>query len=109
MNALRKISSLALACLLGITGMELGESLGIPGVVGYVSTAEAVVGRPVTPRSYAGVARRTTRRVVRRTTIYINTLPAGCVYGPYYGGHYYHCGSVYYEKSGTIYVKVVFE
>jgi hypothetical protein len=29
---------------------------------GIVSTAEAVVGRPLTPVSVAGVARRTTRR-----------------------------------------------
>ena len=29
-----------------------------------VSTAEARVGRPLTPMSYAGVARRTTRRAV---------------------------------------------
>lgn len=28
------------------------------------SQAEAVIGRPLTPMSYAGVARRTTRRVV---------------------------------------------
>lgn len=27
-----------------------------------ISTAEAVVGRPLTPMSYAGVARRTARR-----------------------------------------------
>jgi len=31
-----------------------------------IDTAEAVVGRPATPRSAAGVARRTTRRAVRR-------------------------------------------
>jgi hypothetical protein len=31
-----------------------------------VSQAEAVVGRPATPGSVAGVARRTTRRAVRR-------------------------------------------
>jgi hypothetical protein len=31
-----------------------------------VSQAEAVIGRPATPGSYAGVARRTTRRTVRR-------------------------------------------
>jgi len=30
---------------------------------GFISTAEAVVGRPATPVSYAGVARRTTVRV----------------------------------------------
>jgi hypothetical protein len=31
---------------------------------GAVTTAEARVGRPLTPMSYAGVARRTTRRAV---------------------------------------------
>jgi len=31
-----------------------------------VSQAEAVIGRPATPGSVAGVARRTTRRAVRR-------------------------------------------
>jgi hypothetical protein len=30
----------------------------------FVSSAEARVGRPLTPVSYAGVARRTTRRAV---------------------------------------------
>jgi len=42
--------------------LELGERLEIPGVHSFVSTAEAVVGRPLTPMSYAGVARRTARR-----------------------------------------------
>jgi hypothetical protein len=31
---------------------------------GFVSTSQARVGRPLTPMSYAGVARRTTRRAV---------------------------------------------
>ena len=43
-------------------GFELGERLSIPGVKSLVSSAEAVVGRPLTPVSVAGVARRTTRR-----------------------------------------------
>jgi hypothetical protein len=35
----------------------------VPGPsTGYVSRAEAVIGRPLTPVSYAGVARRTVRR-----------------------------------------------
>jgi hypothetical protein len=34
---------------------------------GLVSTSEARVGRPLTPMSYAGVARRTTRRAVYGT------------------------------------------
>ena len=33
---------------------------------GLISTASARVGRPLTPVSYAGVARRTTRRAVAR-------------------------------------------
>ena len=32
--------------------------------IGLVTSAEARVGRPLTPMSYAGVARRTTRRAV---------------------------------------------
>ena len=42
--------------------LELGERLEIPGVHGFVSKAQAVVGRPLTPMSAAGVARRTARR-----------------------------------------------
>ena len=42
--------------------LELCERLEIPGVHSFVSTAEAVVGRPLTPMSAAGVARRTARR-----------------------------------------------
>jgi len=42
--------------------LELGERLEIPGVYGFVSNAQAVVGRPLTPMSAAGVARRTARR-----------------------------------------------
>ena len=34
---------------------------------GLVSTSEARIGRPLTPMSYAGVARRTTRRAVYGT------------------------------------------
>jgi hypothetical protein len=30
----------------------------------WIATAEAIIGRPLTPLSYAGVARRTTRRAV---------------------------------------------
>lgn len=45
-------------------GLELGERLSLPGPGGFVAAAEAVVGRPLTPVSVAGVARRTTRRCV---------------------------------------------
>ena len=51
---------------------------------GLVSASEARVGRPLTPMSYAGVARRTTRRAVYATGAaaaagaYVATRP-GCV------------------------------
>jgi hypothetical protein len=42
--------------------LELGERFEVPGMHGFISTAQAVVGRPLTPMSAAGVARRTSRR-----------------------------------------------
>lgn len=42
-----------------------------------LDSAEARVGRPATPASVAGVARRTTRRTVARTTPYV--APAAVV------------------------------
>ena len=50
------------ALVLGLLAMDVGERLSVPGVRGYVATAEARVGRPLTPVSVAGAARRTTRR-----------------------------------------------
>ena len=52
----------SLAIIICAIFLELGERYEIPGVHGFVSTAEAIVGRPLTPMSYAGVARRTARR-----------------------------------------------
>jgi hypothetical protein len=48
--------------MLGLLAMGVGERFSFSGVSGYVATAEARVGRPLTPVSVAGVARRTTRR-----------------------------------------------
>jgi hypothetical protein len=62
MITLKRFGFLLLAGITCIVGFELGERLAIPGVESFVSTAEAVVGRPVTPVSVAGVARRTSRR-----------------------------------------------
>jgi hypothetical protein len=51
-----------MAGIIGLCALELGERLSIPGVHGVISSAEAVVGRPLTPVSVAGVGRRTVRR-----------------------------------------------
>lgn len=77
------------------------------GSLELIPDAEARVGRPLTPVSVAGVARRTTRRTIRRGA-YIATIPRGCAYGTYYGYNLYHCGGVYYQKSGSGYVIVYF-
>lgn len=54
---------LSLAALIfGAMAAELGERYSVPGVSGYTSSAAARVGRPMTPVSVAGAARRTTRR-----------------------------------------------
>jgi hypothetical protein len=73
---------------------------------GVVPQAEARIGRPLTPLSYAGVARRTTRRVVRRSTIYAATLPRGCATVVINGASYYQCGATYYQPYGGQYVVV---
>jgi hypothetical protein len=44
----------------------VGDTTGVPGVFGFVSPAEAVVGRPLTPVSVADAARRVARRTTRR-------------------------------------------
>jgi hypothetical protein len=71
-----------------------------------VSEAQARIGRPLTPGSVAGVARRTTRRVIRRSTIYVAALPAGCVRTSVNGVVVWSCGGVYYQPYGGRYVVV---
>jgi len=61
MTMSKRFGILALGAV-GLIAIELGGRLAIPGVHSIVSTAYAVVGRPLTPVSVAGVARRTTRR-----------------------------------------------
>jgi hypothetical protein len=71
-----------------------------------VAPAQAVVGRPLTPVSVAGVARRTTRRVVRRSTIYVAALPVGCSTVVINGIGYHQCGATYYQPYQGQYVVV---
>jgi hypothetical protein len=71
-----------------------------------VGEAQAVVGRPMTPGSVAGVARRTTRRTIRRTAVYASTLPRGCTTVIIEGTSLYRCGGTYYQSSGSQYVVV---
>lgn len=82
----------------GVDSGRLDITLAVP-------SAEARVGRPATPLSVAGVARRTTRRTLRRLHYY-SALPAGC----YWRAPYHYCGGIYYEPSvqngQTVYIIV---
>jgi hypothetical protein len=88
-----------------ISAFLLVDGLFIPAAT-FVSSAEARVGRPLTPGSVAGVARRTTRRVVRRSSIYVATLPAGCARVVVNGVALSRCGGTYYQPYGGRYVVV---
>jgi hypothetical protein len=72
----------------------------------FIQEAVAVIGRPATPGSVAGVSRRTTRRVIRRSTIYAASLPAGCSTVIIEGTSLYQCGGTYYQPYGSQYVVV---
>lgn len=94
-----------LAIMAVVAGLEIdSSSSGITGLL--VSQAQARVGRPLTPGSVAGVARRTTRRALRRSTIYVARLPASCSKVVLYGVHVWHCGHTYYQATGGRYVVV---
>jgi hypothetical protein len=73
------------------------------------SEVEARVGRPLTPASGAGVVRRTRRRTIRRSTIYVASLPKGCTTVVIEEQSCYQCGDIYYQADGTQYVQVYVE
>ena len=62
MTLSKKLTIALLTGIVGLSGLELGEQFSVPGVGGFAPAAEARVGRPLTPVSVAGVARRTVRR-----------------------------------------------
>jgi hypothetical protein len=87
-------------------GSEIGDRISLPLMQRLVPTAEAIVGRPLTPVSVAGVARRTTRRVIRRSTIYVMTLPQPCTTMVIEGTVLQQCGGSYYQPYNNQYVVV---
>ena len=71
--------------------------------------AHAIVGRPATPVSVAGVARRTTRRTIVATTVYVPKPPPTATVVVIEGVTLYQSGSTYYQASGSQYVVVKVE
>jgi len=53
---------LVIAGTIVVCGSEIGERYSVPGLLSVIPSAEARVGRPLTPVSVAGVGRRTVRR-----------------------------------------------
>ena len=62
MTAWERMRLLLVIGMIGLGGLALGEWLSVLPFHSLISSAEAVVGRPLTPVSVAGVARRTSRR-----------------------------------------------
>ena len=88
MSNLSRAFKLAVALSGGVVCMSISDNAPSLRQANLVTTADARVGRPLTPMSVAGVARRTTRRAVVRQ---------GAYYGaPYYGRAYY--GNGYYRR-----------
>lgn len=99
-------SSRFLLAVFTVLGMLAFDGLAPVSFGSLVSDAHARIGRPLTPGSVAGVARRTTRRVIRRSTIYVATLPAGCIRTSVSGAVVWRCGGTYYQSYGGRYVVV---
>ena len=66
MIMLKRLAFFVIIGIIVVGGSEIGERLAIPGVQSVIPAAEATVGRPLTPVSVAGVARRDDRRDDRR-------------------------------------------
>jgi hypothetical protein len=62
MTRTRKLGIVALAGAVALVGSQAANEIAGTGAFSLISPAEARVGRPLTPVSVAGVARRTTRR-----------------------------------------------
>jgi hypothetical protein len=74
----KRLLHIALSAIAGAGCLLVSERISPTRYDALVTQADARVGRPLTPMSYAGVARRTTRRAV------YGTAAAGAVaYGAY--------------------------
>jgi hypothetical protein len=76
----------ALAAIVGVGCLFISENVSLIKPGSLITEAQAVIGRPLTPLSYAGVARRTTRRAVGAGAVYgapvVVVAPAPVVVAP---------------------------
>jgi hypothetical protein len=108
---LKFVSAAAIIAAVVLTDSWIASRFSSPGLIFTQAEAHRVVvrrtavvrGPVVRP---AGVARRTTRRVIRRSAIYVNTLPRGCVRTTVSGYAVWGCGGAYYQSYGGRYAVV---
>jgi hypothetical protein len=62
MSTTRTLRALLLLVIVTLGAIELGDRISIPVLAGLATSEKAEVGRPLTPVSVSGVARRTARR-----------------------------------------------
>jgi hypothetical protein len=65
-----RILRVALAAIVGVGCLFVSEKASLMKPGSLVTEANAIIGRPLTPMSYAGVARRTTARAVVAAPVY---------------------------------------
>jgi hypothetical protein len=85
MSTQTRMLRVTLALAAGIASLAMADDGRVLSSGAMLSHAEARIGRPLTPMSYAGVARRTTRRAVYGTAAVGAAAAAGAyAYGSYY-------------------------
>ena len=77
----RKIARFALAAAAGAACLLINENVSLTQASSLITQADARVGRPMTATSVAGVARRSTRRTVRRGAVVGGAVATGAYYG----------------------------
>jgi hypothetical protein len=78
------------AAAVGIGCLFVSEKISLTQPDSLVTKAHAIIGRPLTPLSYAGVARRTTRRAYYGAAVYGAPVYGAPVYGaPVYAAPVY--------------------
>jgi hypothetical protein len=65
-----RILRVVLAAIVGVGCLFVSEKASLMKSKSLVTEANAIIGRPLTPMSYAGVARRTTARAVYAAPVY---------------------------------------
>jgi hypothetical protein len=75
--------SIAMGIVAGVGCLFLSDHVSVTKSGSLITQAHAIIGRPLTPMSYAGVARRTTRRAYGAYGVYgAPVVVAPAVVGP---------------------------